>query len=310
MIKILPTAASEQELDFERLVKVPQASLESLTQALLSGKTTARAVGEVHGMCPKQFHKALKRSYCADWQAWTRAMVPMCQSHTGISALIADDTVLGHPSGRVLPFAKFLHHGASHRVVYSQNLVALAWTDGTRVIILGLRHWDPLGGVNKHQILREMLDEVIAAGLHADWLLFDGWYLNPEMVLWCAEQRIHWASRLRRDRLVETEQGPLDQCEEYRMDELAAGFAEHEYRWYPQFKKYAKAVEVTTALWPEPLKVAMVKDRYHDNLDDMRFWVCSAMVDVPTILRLTRLRWGVEIVQPQYPHRRSVSHAA
>lgn len=296
MIKIPPATTEKQEIGFEKLVNVPGASLDSLSTALLSGKTTAMAVGEAHGMSPKQFHKALKKAYCAGWQDWTRTMSPMCQSRTGLSALIADDTVCGHPSGRVLPFAKYLHHGASHRVVYSQNLVALAWTDGTRVIILGLRHWDPFGGITKHQILREMLDEVIATGLKADWLLFDGWYLNPEMVLWCYEQRIHWASRLRRDRLVETGQGPLDQVTEYRMDELAAAFAEHDFRWYKDFGKYAKGIEVTTGLWPKPLKVAMVKDYYHDNLDAMKFWVCSAMVDVPTILRLTRVRWQVEVV--------------
>lgn len=247
-------------------------------------------------MNPKQFHKALKASFLAGWNQWTQTMVPLCLSETGISALIADDTVLGHPSGRVLPFAKCLHHGASHRVVFSQNLVALAWTDGRRVILLGLRPWEPNSGISKHQILREMLDEVIACGLGAQWLLFDGWYLTPDLVLWCLEQRIHWASRLRRDRLVETEEGALDERWQYRTDELAAGFAEAQYRWYPQFRKYAKGVEVTTNLTPQPLRIAMVKDHYHDNLDKMRFWVCSAPVDVPTILRLTKLRWGVEVV--------------
>lgn len=296
MSKIPPVDGLEQVVDREGLLKVAGASLGSLTEALLSGKTTAKAVGEAHGMSPKQFHKALKRASSAGWQDWTRAMLPLCESRTGLSALIADDTVAGHPSGKVLPFAKVLYHGTLHRPVYSQNLVALAWTDGTRVILLGLRHWEPDAGVTKHQILREMLDEVVDGGLKADWLLFDGWYLNPEMVLWCAEHRIHWASRLRRDRLVETNQGPIDEALQYRVDELAAGFSEREYRWYGGFRKYAKGVEVTTGLWPEPVKVVLVKPRFHASLDDMKFWICSALVDVPTVLRLVRLRWGIEVV--------------
>lgn len=296
MSKIPSIDVAEQVVDREELVKVAGASLGSLTEALLSGKTTAKAVGEAHGMSPKQFHKTLKRASSAAWQDWTRAMLPLCESRTGLSALIADDTVAGHPSGKVLPFAKVLYHGTLHRPVYSQNLVALAWTDGTRVILLGLRHWEPDAGVTKHQILREMLDEVVDGGLKADWLLFDGWYLNPEMVLWCAERRIHWASRLRRDRLVETRQGPIDETLQYRADELAAGFCEREYRWYGDFRKYAKGVEVTTGLWPDPVKVVLVKPRFHASLDDMKFWICSALVDVPTVLRLVRLRWGIEVV--------------
>ncbi|MNY62041.1 Transposase DDE domain protein [compost metagenome] len=39
-----------------------------------------------------------------------------------------------------------------------------------------------------------------------------------------------------------------------------------------------------------------MKPRFHANLDDMKFWVCSALVDVPTVLRLVRLRWGIEVV--------------
>ena len=53
---------------------------------------------------------------------------------------------------------------------------------------------------------------------------------------------------------------------------------------------------MTTTLCLAPLKVALVKPRYHASLDDMKFWVCSAPVDVPTLLHLTRLRWRIEVV--------------
>lgn len=277
------------------LLQMKGASLESLTTGLLAGRTTAKSLAELHGMTPKQFHKALRNSTFGAWTDWLHAALPLCQSTTGISALITDDTVVGHPSGRVLPLGKVLFHQKWKRPLYAQNLVALAWTDGTRVILLGLRPWVPDSGVTKHQLLEEMLEEVISGGLKADWLLFDGWYLRPELVYWCAKHRIHWASRLRRDRIVETDKGPIEDRWEYRADELAAAFAEREYRWYPEFRKYAKGVELTTRLSPRPLKVALVKDHYHDNLDAMRFWACSAPVDVPTILRLVKLRWGIEV---------------
>lgn len=296
MSNTLLIKGTTQAIDREELLKVAGASLGSLTEALLSGKTNAKAIAEAHGMSPKQFHKAMKRTSVAGWQDWTRAMLPLCKSRTGLSALIADDTVVGHPSGKVLRFAKVLYHGTLHRPVYSQNLVALAWTDGTRVILLGLRHWEPDAGMTKHQILREMLDEVLEGGLKADWLLFDGWYLNPVVRLWCAERGVLWASRLRQNRLVETKQGPMDETLQYRVDELAAGFSERDYRWYGNFKKYAKGLEVSRGLWPTPVKIVLVKPRFHANLDDMKFWISSALVDVPTVLRLVRLRWGIEVV--------------
>lgn len=296
MIKIQRPDPTNQPVDTEKLLRLPGASLESLVGALVSGKTTARSVAAAHGMSPKQFNKALHKANCARLPKWMAAMAPLCVSTTGFNALITDDTVIGHRSGRVLPFGKVLFHQGWRRPLYAQDLVCLAWTDGIKVIILGIRHWVPNSGVTKHELLREMLIEAVKLGVPADWLLFDGWYLTKDLAKWCRENRIAWASRLRRDRLVETDQGPLDELWEYRTDELAAAFSVKDYRWYPEFKKYAKGVTVATDLDPRPLKIALVKPHYRSNLDDMKFWACSAPVDVPSLLRLTQMRWGIEVV--------------
>lgn len=296
MSKVQRDAFTLQPFDHEALLSIPGTTANRIIEALIDGKTTAKSVAAANGMSPKQFHKALRRSRCSGWQDWLGTQASLCQSRTGVSALIVDDTVLGHPSGKKLPLGKVLFHQGWKRPLYSQNLVALGWTDGTRMILLGLREWVPDSGVTKHQIVREMLNEAIEQGVVSHWLLFDGWYLTPEMASWCSEHRIHWVSRMRRDRILETTEGPLDEAWKYRTDELASTFTSDQYRWYPEFRKYVKGVNVKCSLSPDPLRIAMVKQHFNSNLDDMKHFVSSAPLDIPSILRLVRLRWGIEVV--------------
>jgi hypothetical protein len=73
--------------------------------------------------------------------------------------LVLDDTTLDKPYARNIQLVTRHWSGKHHRVVLGINLISLLWTDGEALSPTDFRVYDkPIGGKNKNQHFRDMLD--------------------------------------------------------------------------------------------------------------------------------------------------------
>ena len=122
--------------------------------------------------------------------------------------LIVDDSTLDKPYAKNIRLVTRHWSGKHHRVVMGINLISLLWTDGRALVPCDFRVYDkPIGGKNKNEHFRDMLDSAAARGFAPEYVLFDSWYSSLENLKLIAGYGWRWLSRLKSNRLVNPDGG-------------------------------------------------------------------------------------------------------
>jgi putative transposase len=114
--------------------------------------------------------------------------------------LILDDTILQkYTRGLSLVFK--LLDTKTNGFVLGVNVVLLIWTDGTRIIPIGLRLYTGKG-VGKISLAEELLEQAKVLGFTPEYVLFDSWYASGRVLTrikalgWCFVTKLKKNRRL------------------------------------------------------------------------------------------------------------------
>ena len=106
----------------------------------------------------------------------TEALWRETQGLVGLDSglLVLDDSTLDKPYARRIELVTRHWSGKHHKVVLGINLISMIWTDGRAIIPSDFRVYDkPIGGKNKNEHFRDMLDSANARGFRPKCVLFD-----------------------------------------------------------------------------------------------------------------------------------------
>ena len=83
--------------------------------------------------------------------------------------MVLDDSTLDKPHARSIELVTRHWIGKHHRVVRGINLISMVWTDGSAAIPCDFRVYDkPIGGKNKNEHFRDMLESAGARGFQPE----------------------------------------------------------------------------------------------------------------------------------------------
>ncbi len=115
--------------------------------------------------------------------------------------LVVDDSTLDKPYSRRIELVSRHWSGKHHKVVLGINLISLVWTDGQAIIPCDFRVYDkPIGGKNKNEHFRDMLDRAAERGFSPEYVLFDSWYSSLENLKRIRSHGWLWLTRLKSNR--------------------------------------------------------------------------------------------------------------
>ena len=117
--------------------------------------------------------------------------------------LVLDDSTLDKPYARRIELVTRHWSGKHHRVVLGINLISMVWSDGNAVIPCDFRVYDkPIGGSNKNEHFRDMLESAESRGFEPECVLFDSWYNSLENLNLIRSYGWRWLTRLKSNRQV------------------------------------------------------------------------------------------------------------
>ena len=128
--------------------------------------------------------------------------------------LSLDDSVIDKPYSDLRTNGLVGYHwsGKHHKSVLGICLVALIYTDvNGQTLPVHFRIFDANGGQSKHQILRQMIRELIAWGLKPARFTADSWYAALENLKFLRNLEISFQIGLRSNRTVSSEAGKYEQ---------------------------------------------------------------------------------------------------
>lgn len=122
--------------------------------------------------------------------------------------LILDDTILDKPYATQMALVRKHYSSKHHRVVQGIALVNLLWTDGTRVVPVDYRIYEPFGdGKTKNDHGREMIGLAQQRQFTPEYVLLDSWYTAADNLKMIAGQGWKWVGELKANRLVSVNKG-------------------------------------------------------------------------------------------------------
>lgn len=117
--------------------------------------------------------------------------------------LVLDDTTLDKPYASKIELVTHHWSGKHRRVVKGINLITLLWTDGNSLIPTDFRVYDkPFGGKTKNEHFQDMLKEAKNRRFRPVYVLFDSWYTSLENLKAVRNEKWHWLTCLKNNRLV------------------------------------------------------------------------------------------------------------
>lgn len=208
-----------------------------------------------------------------------------------VGYLCLDDVIVEKAFAHKLPWAGWVYSHAKKRTVYGMHIVVLMWTstDGQWRIPVAFRLWRPKRSCRvaayqtKLQLAEQMLQEVVAAGLTFDYVVFDthytaGWFTKMVARLGCIWQgtlaaRTHVVYRGRRQSVAQ----------------LARSLR---LKWRQRFQVRAVAVQVYAPTYGV-LQLVVTRNR-HGNYEYIASNDLSA--DLTTLVARKHSRWSVETI--------------
>ena len=117
--------------------------------------------------------------------------------------LVVDDSTLDKPYAKRIELVTRHWSGKHHKVVLGINLISMIWTDGRAIIPTDFRVYDkPIGGNNKNEHFRDMLEGANARGFRPQCVVFDSWYSSLENLKRVRSYGLSWLTRLKSNRQV------------------------------------------------------------------------------------------------------------
>lgn len=146
------------------------------------------------------FTRLLTRQPTNTEALWTEAR-EMVGLDTGV--LVLDDSTLDKPYAKRIELVTRHWSGKHHRVVKGINLISMVWTDGRAIIPCDFRVYDkPIGGKNKNEHFRDMLQSANERGFTPERVLFDSWYSSLENLKSIRSYGWSWLTRFKSNRQV------------------------------------------------------------------------------------------------------------
>ncbi len=131
--------------------------------------------------------------------------------------LVVDDSTLDKPYSRQIGPVTRHWSGKHHRVVQGINLVSTIWTDGSAIVPVYFRVYNPeKDGKNKNDHFRDMIKAANDRQFHPECVIFDSWYASIENLKLIRSMEWHWFTRLKSNRLVnpdDTSNRPVSEVE-------------------------------------------------------------------------------------------------
>lgn len=120
-----------------------------------------------------------------------------------IGYLSIDDSVLDKPYARDIPLVKTQYSGKHHGLVKGIDIVNTVWTDGTKIIPIDYRIYDPThDGKTKNDHAREMLTIAKRRGLKPQYILMDAWFTSIGNLKAITQHGWKWIGEIKSNRLV------------------------------------------------------------------------------------------------------------
>jgi len=122
--------------------------------------------------------------------------------------LIIDDTVLDKPYSQNMALVKKQYSGKHHGIVKGIDLVNMIWTDGSKMIPVDYRIYDPTrDDKTKNDHAREMLKSQEKRGFKPLYVLMDAWFTSVDNLKAIRSKNWNWIGALKSNRLVSITQG-------------------------------------------------------------------------------------------------------
>lgn len=107
--------------------------------------------------------------------------------------------------------------GKHHQVVKGVNLVTLVYTDKDGYCLpVNFRLYDPHDRLSKHDLMQEMVREVLDWGLSPAWITADAWYASIGNLKFFRGLELSFQVGVQSDRIVSTEPGVYEQVGQIR----------------------------------------------------------------------------------------------
>jgi len=118
--------------------------------------------------------------------------------------LVIDDSTLDKPYSHQIELVTRHWSGKHHRVVQGINLISTIWTDGTSIVPVDFRIYNPNGdGKNKNDHFRDMIRAADERKFQPGCIIFDSWYSSIDNLKLIRSLNWHWCTRLKSNRLVD-----------------------------------------------------------------------------------------------------------
>lgn len=205
--------------------------------------------------------------------------------------LMLDDVVVEKAYAKKLPWAGWTYSFAKKRKVYGLHIVVLVWgsVSGRWRFPVAFRLWRPKRSCSartyrtKLQLAEQMVQEVVAAGLRFDYLVFDSHYTAGWFTKMLDRLRVIWQGTLDPKTVViwHGKRMPVSQLgEQLRL------------KWRPHLAVRACALRVYAPTYGE-LRLVVTKNR-HGNWEYLAS--NDRQADLTTMVARKRSRWSVETV--------------
>jgi len=163
-----------------------------------------------------------------DWKNITNKMVEMIKENKHLKPLptgwlVIDDVLIDKTGKHIEKVGKFFDHSENKYLDYAHCLVQLWYTDARGIgypltMEMYIKHSlveDKDQFKTKHLIAKELVKWAIGKGLDFQGVLFDGWYLNNDLIDFIEENHKTWISRMKSNRLIRVK-GKNISVSEYR----------------------------------------------------------------------------------------------
>ena len=128
--------------------------------------------------------------------------------------LTVDDSVIDKPYSNLETneLVSKYWSGKHHKTVKGVNLIVLVYTDIEDCCLpVNYRLYDPNDTKTKHELLQQMLKEVIRWSLQPKWFTADSWYASITNLKYLRSLEINFQVGVKSDRIVSTQKGAAEQ---------------------------------------------------------------------------------------------------
>lgn len=155
----------------------------------------------------------------AESSAFLRELIKHLADSTNRGYIIIDFTMLLKRFAEKIPAVTYDRDGGSRRVEKGFSAAFILWSNGEVTIPFNLDFWlrkKDAGELyrKKTEIAKELILLAIEQGIHVEEVRLDGAFLSVEMLKFFIERKIHVTMRAHSNRVVVSEQGKYQLCEQ------------------------------------------------------------------------------------------------